>query len=140
MSAIAPILLTGDGTNCVAATSVKFTAGNYRIDQMLSAAAKEFAEKIAPPVITKEPEKKYESPDNAIYTIVNGAAVTGMVVDKEGKNPVPGVTIKVKGYNKATATDAAGNFILNNLKPGRYILIFFQRRLPGHRSLRYLRR
>lgn len=41
----------------------------------------------------------------------------------EGKNPLPGVSVKVDGTNIMTTTDASGNFVLN-LTPGTYRLVF----------------
>ncbi|NML38675.1 TonB-dependent receptor [Chitinophaga sp. G-6-1-13] len=48
--------------------------------------------------------------------------VQGKVVDKHG-NPVPGVTIRVKGSNVAAITNQAGFFVLNNADPKAELLI-----------------
>ena len=44
-----------------------------------------------------------------LFTTANAQTVTGTVLDEE-KNPVNGATVTVKGTNKATTTNAAGNF------------------------------
>lgn len=43
--------------------------------------------------------------------------VTGVVLSSDNNQPVAGVTIKVEGTNRGTATDVDGRFILNNLNP-----------------------
>ena len=48
--------------------------------------------------------------------------VTGKVTDANG-NPMPGVTVMVKGTSTGTVTDADGKFELANIKPGVYTLV-----------------
>ncbi|TWI85578.1 TonB-linked SusC/RagA family outer membrane protein [Lacibacter cauensis] len=48
----------------------------------------------------------------SIFTAANAQTVTGTVLDEE-KNPVNGATVTVKGTNKATTTNASGNFSIN---------------------------
>ena len=47
-----------------------------------------------------------------IFTAANAQTVTGTVLDEESK-PVNGATVTVKGTNKATTTNASGNFSIN---------------------------
>lgn len=56
-----------------------------------------------------------------IFTAVNAQTVTGTVLDEENQ-PVNGATITVKGTNKATITNATGNFSIN--ATGKDILQF----------------
>ncbi len=49
--------------------------------------------------------------------------VIGKVVDAEEEQPMPGVTVSVKGQNISTMTDLDGKFSLN-LKKGDYTLVF----------------
>jgi len=48
--------------------------------------------------------------------------IEGKVVDTEGE-PLPGVSILIKGTTKGRSTNADGNFIIENLAPGNYTLI-----------------
>jgi TonB-linked SusC/RagA family outer membrane protein len=56
-----------------------------------------------------------------IFTATNAQTVTGTVLDEENQ-PVNGATITVKGTNKATITNATGNFSIN--ATGRDVLQF----------------
>lgn len=47
----------------------------------------------------------------------------GIVASKENKEKVPGAYVYLKGTNKATVSDAKGQFILNDLCPGKYTLV-----------------
>ncbi|MFD3407129.1 TonB-dependent receptor [Aquirufa sp. HETE-83D] len=47
----------------------------------------------------------------------------GIVASKENKEKVPGAYVYIKGTNKATISDAKGQFILNDLCPGKYTLV-----------------
>jgi iron complex outermembrane receptor protein len=47
----------------------------------------------------------------------------GVVASKENKEKVPGAYIYIKGTNKATISDAKGQFILSDLCPGKYTLV-----------------
>lgn len=51
------------------------------------------------------------------------ATVTGLITDKEGGSPIPGVTVIVKGYNTGTVTNEKGYFIIKNIRAGVYTLI-----------------
>ena len=53
--------------------------------------------------------------------IVSAAVIRGKVVDENGA-PAPGVSVRVKGTNTGTITDAGGNFSVN--APDNAILIF----------------
>ncbi len=56
-----------------------------------------------------------------IFTAANAQTVTGTVLDEESK-PVNGATVTVKGTNKATTTNASGNFSIN--AAGTDVLLF----------------
>ena len=56
-----------------------------------------------------------------ILTAANAQTVTGTVLDEENK-PVNGATVTVKGTNKATTTNASGNFSIN--ASGTDVLLF----------------
>lgn len=63
------------------------------------------------------PETKPEQPD-----LAPPVEVQGRVVDKHG-DPVPGVTIRVKGSNLAAITDQAGFFVLRNADAKAELLV-----------------
>ncbi len=48
--------------------------------------------------------------------------VTGRVIDKETRQPIPGVNVVIAGTVKGTVTDAKGNFVLANIADGEYTL------------------
>ncbi|MBW8686740.1 TonB-dependent receptor [Chitinophaga rhizophila] len=50
--------------------------------------------------------------------------ITGTVTDKTTGNPLPGVTVSVKGSLAGTITDGSGNFRYNTTKPFPVTLIF----------------
>ncbi len=50
--------------------------------------------------------------------------VTGKVVDEKG-SPLPGATVRVKGTDKGTATDAQGAFVLQNVEDNAVLQISF---------------
>ncbi|WP_205461791.1 TonB-dependent receptor [Mangrovibacterium lignilyticum] len=51
-------------------------------------------------------------------------SVKGQVTDSDG-NPLPGVTVVVKGTTKGTITDMDGNYTLGDLKPADVLLFSF---------------
>ncbi len=56
-----------------------------------------------------------------IFTAAKAQTVTGTVLDEE-KQPVNGATVTVKGTNRATITNASGNFSIN--AAGKDVLLF----------------
>lgn len=50
--------------------------------------------------------------------------IRGNIID-EGGNPIPGVTVIVKGSNTGTTTDAEGNYYLNNISSNAIIQFSF---------------
>ncbi len=48
--------------------------------------------------------------------------ITGMVIDKASKNPLPGVNIVIKGTYMGAASDLNGKYEINNISPGQYDL------------------
>ena len=118
------LLLTGNGINYIKTDPVKFVSGNGYINQLIEAAVESLRDKTQELPPNQEPEKVYRAPDNAIYTTVGGCTIAGKVIDERGKNPIPFVSINLKNFNRGVFSDASGDFILNNMKPGRYILVF----------------
>ncbi len=51
--------------------------------------------------------------------------VTGNVTEKSSGDPIPGVTVIVKGSNVGTETDFNGNFQLNNVNPSSILVFSF---------------
>ncbi len=64
-------------------------------------------------------------------TILN--QVTGLVTDESG-TPLEGVVIELLGLNVRLETNAAGRYVLLDLKPGNYLMQF---RAPGYRVSQY---
>lgn len=54
----------------------------------------------------------------------NKGIIKGVIIDKQSRDPLIGVTISVKGTNKGSNTDQQGNFIISDLPPGKYDLTF----------------
>ena len=50
-------------------------------------------------------------------------SISGIVTAKEDGQPMPGVTVKIKGTSLGTQTDANGHFTINSV-PGNSVLIF----------------
>ncbi len=50
----------------------------------------------------------------------NKQNIRGVVIDKLTQSPLKGAMIQMLNLNKNTITDTGGNFILNELNPGRY--------------------
>jgi TonB-linked SusC/RagA family outer membrane protein len=59
----------------------------------------------------------------AMYAGAQSRVVTGTVTTKEDGLPLPGASIKVKGTNTGTQTDAAGKFTLNVSGPSVTLVI-----------------
>ena len=79
------------------------------------------------PAIKEEPKEDsswVNNPDRSMFIAEGGAVVTGKVIDKKGKLPIPFVTVKLKGYKAGTLADANGNFVLKSLRPEKYVLVF----------------
>jgi TonB-dependent starch-binding outer membrane protein SusC len=50
--------------------------------------------------------------------------VRGVINDEKG-NPVPGVTVAIKGTTRGTLTDLNGNFVLDNVDPQSTLVVSF---------------
>ncbi len=48
--------------------------------------------------------------------------IRGVVVDQHNRQPVPGVTVFLRGQNKGAVTDARGAYLIDGLCPGQYVL------------------
>ena len=53
-----------------------------------------------------------------------GGGVRGRVTDAATNEPLPGVSVLVTGTTTGTSTGNAGEFTLNNLRPGTYKVAF----------------
>jgi len=56
----------------------------------------------------------------------------GRIHDRKNSQPVPGVSVSVQNTNKGTLSDASGKFIITDLEPGKYVIIFSR---MGYESL-----
>ncbi len=74
----------------------------------------------------EEEAKKDDAYRTPQMTMQKGSGVVfGKVTDKKGKNPIPHVTIMLKGYsNAATLASQDGSYQLRNIKAGKYVLLF----------------
>ncbi|HPN38496.1 MAG TPA: carboxypeptidase-like regulatory domain-containing protein [Melioribacteraceae bacterium] len=59
-------------------------------------------------------------------TILAGTTgkISGKVTDKETGEPLPGINVILQGTTMGAATDIDGNFIINNIPPGSYTVLF----------------
>ena len=58
-----------------------------------------------------------------IYTVVMAGStgkLTGVVVDKETGDPIPGASVQIIGMSHGSITDAAGRFMIDDIPPGIY--------------------
>jgi TonB-dependent SusC/RagA subfamily outer membrane receptor len=55
---------------------------------------------------------------------VGTGGIDGVIRDEKGGDVVPGVTVMIRGYNMSTLTSREGRFILENIRAGRYTVIF----------------
>ncbi len=64
------------------------------------------------------------APSSSVYNIQDNANVSGKVTDEAGE-PLPGVTILVKGTTKGTVTDIDGNYSLPEVSEGDVLVFSF---------------
>ena len=110
-------------TFCIKMDSVKFLVGHPIIDRLF------IEEELRRLKLVEKFEKQDTSevaniPDSAILTIKGGGSVSGVVKALKGGNPIRFVSILIKGSRVGVLSDASGSFVLNNLKPGKYTLVF----------------
>lgn len=67
--------------------------------------------------------KKVSLPEESSIVIYENGSVKGYVTDAGTKEPLQGVTVAIKGTTIGTFTDKRGYFEINNIKPGKYILV-----------------
>ena len=115
------IVINESGTTCIQGESLLLFKDNALLNKIVADNYKpvETIHVIKVP----EPEKIYMASDEILTAPINGATVTGTIVDKKGGNPVPGVLVVFKGYRKGASSDALGNFTFNNLRAGSYKLV-----------------
>lgn len=51
-------------------------------------------------------------------------SISGVVIDKETKETIIGVTVKIDGTTFGAATDFDGRYIIRNVDAGTYTLVF----------------
>lgn len=61
---------------------------------------------------------------NYAQEILHVGALTGIVVDAESKQPLPGVTVTLKGTSLGATTNAKGEYRIERLKVGNYVAVF----------------
>ncbi len=113
------IEIKSGGTTCFKTDSLKYKAGNAYIDGLIAEQEdklKPVKEKIAPADIV-------EDRDDFIYTTGNSALIRGKVIDARGKNPVPFVSIRIKGAKTGVNSDANGTFSIKVLRQAKQVLI-----------------
>jgi|GEM_PF-709368 len=66
--------------------------------------------------------KKNQGEMENIITNVETGSVKGYVTDGDTKEPLPGVTVALRGTTLGTYTDIRGYFELSGLKPGKYTI------------------
>ena len=80
---------------------------------------------IAVLIVSSTVQKSVAHPDSGIYSVaevMQDGKITGNVKDRYGE-PLPGVSIVIKGTTNGTTTDFDGNFTLSNL-PSNTVLAF----------------
>lgn len=109
------------GTTCIKTDSLKYYPHNNYIDQLIAAQQ----EKLQPVIEKKEApvEYQYQPNDKPVYTTANSIVISGKVIDAKGKNPVPFVSIKIKGTTSGVTCDAAGSFSIKVLRQAKQTLI-----------------
>ncbi len=58
-----------------------------------------------------------------IPAISNAAVIKGRITDSETHKPISGAAVSIVGTNIITVSDAGGNYLFNNLKPGDYTIM-----------------
>jgi tetratricopeptide (TPR) repeat protein len=101
-------------------------------------------ENMAKPVKTKTPEVTLNPPARqSQFNLQQGTGPTrfsGKIIDGDAKDPLIGVTLRIKDTNVGTATDGDGRFTLN-AAPGNILIISYigyqskQVTLPGRSAL-----
>ena len=62
-------------------------------------------------------------PVNLLFTGTTGK-IAGRIIDKETKEPIIAVNVVIVGTNIGAASDLSGNYFINNVPPGTYVLRF----------------
>lgn len=63
-----------------------------------------------------------DKPESKNTRVAASGAISGVVLDKEFNETLPGAAIQIVGTDGGTITDMDGNFSFNNLAPGKYTL------------------
>lgn len=114
------IEIKSGGTTCFKTDSLKYKAGNAYINELIAEQEDKLKwikeEKI-------EQANSVEEKDDFIYTAANSAIIKGNIIDAKGKNPVPFVSIRIKGSKTGVNSDARGTFSIKALRQAKQVLI-----------------
>lgn len=118
--------VSANGTYCIRFEKQGYTRQNNFIDWLLAQqeqGRKEREEALAKKRMEEaEREKKFEAPKMNLPA--GTGTISGRVTDTKGKDPVVGASVWIKGYNKGTVTNATGEYTLQGIKGGAYVLQF----------------
>ncbi|MBP7506875.1 MAG: carboxypeptidase-like regulatory domain-containing protein [Prolixibacteraceae bacterium] len=73
-------------------------------------------------VLTSNAKNKNENSE-AIDKKIPAIQISGNVIDKDSKEALVGVEVKIEELNMKTYTDFDGKFSFRNLKPGEYNIV-----------------
>jgi len=120
------INISTNGTYCVRFNKKDFTKQNYFIDWLLvqqEQGRKEREEALAKRMAEEaERERKFETPQMNLPA--GSGTISGRVIDTKGKDPVASASVRIKGYNKGASTNVSGDYTLQGIKGGAYVLQF----------------
>ena len=65
---------------------------------------------LVPPPAAAQPTKPPKAAQPAPANTTKNRVVSGLVTDQTSRDPLPGVTVLIKGTNLGTSTDAQGRY------------------------------
>ncbi len=57
------------------------------------------------------------------FHYLSAQTIQGKIIDPKTKEPMPGASVSLKNTSYATVTDVNGNYKINNVPPGEYIIV-----------------
>lgn len=122
------IVVTTKGTYCINMRRTRFDHKNEFVE-MLQAMQKEnqriAAEAWEKAKLAEQRETNKNLYDGPRLNMQGGTStIKGVVRDERGKDVIVSATVYLKGYNLGTATNTSGEFALQGIRPGRYVLVF----------------